>query len=251
MKTMVTSADRFHLRYHQVNNGDDTLLFIPGLGGTASWDYLPLVADEAYPSVRTLLPDLLGTGYSHKPLDYSYTPTAYAEQLNALLQIEGIGKIHIVAHSIGCLTALMLVQQYQGPIEQLILCEPGPTPFGEELLKTISAKSEAEFAAQGYASFIEHVENTISPIWAGSLRYCLPQYIYRLSKAVLNMDYSALYSSLPMLPARRRTAIYSSQTPPSPSLFDNIIVLENESHFPAYDCPSLLAEALAQAIGFD
>ena len=66
------------IRYLESGNSEKTLVLIHGLGASAErWDQvIPLFADE----FRVIVPDLIGFGYSDKPL-VDYTPEFFSEFL--------------------------------------------------------------------------------------------------------------------------------------------------------------------------
>ena len=59
----------YAIRYHDLYGKGTPILFIHGLGCASSFDYIE-VAAKLGPSQRIILIDLLGAGYSDKPLDF-------------------------------------------------------------------------------------------------------------------------------------------------------------------------------------
>jgi pimeloyl-ACP methyl ester carboxylesterase len=55
------------LRYHDLPGSGTPLVFIHGLGCASSCDYPQVIADPALTGRRSILVDLLGSGYSTSP----------------------------------------------------------------------------------------------------------------------------------------------------------------------------------------
>ena len=68
----------YTIRYHNFYGKGTPLLFIHGLGCASSFDYIE-VAAMLGTSQRIILIDLLGAGYSDKPLDFEYSVRAHAQ----------------------------------------------------------------------------------------------------------------------------------------------------------------------------
>jgi len=67
---------------------------------TASWDYAPLWASLAA-RWRVLTVDMLGFGFSAKPLDYPYSISDQADLIQAFLRAESVTEYHVLAHDYG------------------------------------------------------------------------------------------------------------------------------------------------------
>ncbi|WP_280405386.1 alpha/beta fold hydrolase [Nocardia brasiliensis] len=97
---------RFTHRGHQIfyrdggSGTDGTLLCIHGFP-TASWDWHRLWPGLCERFTRVLAPDMIGFGWSAKPLNYTYTIADQADLHEALLREQGIDRFHILAHDYG------------------------------------------------------------------------------------------------------------------------------------------------------
>jgi pimeloyl-ACP methyl ester carboxylesterase len=95
----------------QFRNGiRELIVFIHGLGCSKDsfanvWDF----ADLKKYSLLTL--DLVGYGYSSKPLDFSYDIAEQAEICHLVLNHFEFDAIHIVAHSMGGAVGLLLAEK--------------------------------------------------------------------------------------------------------------------------------------------
>ena len=76
-----------------------TLLLIHGYPFN-SWDWAPLW-DRLTDRFTVIAPDMLGMGFSDKPVAYEYSVHDHADMHEALLSDLGLGSAHILAHDIG------------------------------------------------------------------------------------------------------------------------------------------------------
>ena len=65
-----------------------------------TWDWAPLW-DRLTERFTVIAPDMLGMGFSDKPVAYEYTVHDHADMHEALLAHLGVGSAHILAHDIG------------------------------------------------------------------------------------------------------------------------------------------------------
>ena len=67
---------------------------------TSSWDYSPLWG-KLSKTFRLVTADLLGMGFSSKPVPHHYTIAEQADLIEAVMQHAAIGDCHILAHDYG------------------------------------------------------------------------------------------------------------------------------------------------------
>ncbi len=89
------------------------LLLIHGFP-TASWDWEALWPELAA-RYRVLTLDLIGFGFSDKPIDYDYSILDQADICEALLRERGIGSYHVLAHDYGDTVAQELLARSGEP----------------------------------------------------------------------------------------------------------------------------------------
>jgi pimeloyl-ACP methyl ester carboxylesterase len=65
-----------------------------------TWDWAPLW-DRLTERLTVIAPDMLGMGFSDKPVAYGYSVHDHADMHEALLAHLGVGSAHIMAHDIG------------------------------------------------------------------------------------------------------------------------------------------------------
>jgi pimeloyl-ACP methyl ester carboxylesterase len=79
---------------------------------TSSWDW-SLIWPGLIERFRVIAPDMIGYGFSDKPIDYSYSILDQATLHEDLLQSLGIDQIHILAHDYGDTVAQELLARYE------------------------------------------------------------------------------------------------------------------------------------------
>lgn len=98
--------------YKRQGAGPQALLLIHGFP-TASWDYAAVWPALAKRWPQVLAPDLLGFGYSDKPMPHDYRITEQADLCESLLQSLGIGSVDILAHDYGVSVAQELLARHR------------------------------------------------------------------------------------------------------------------------------------------
>ena len=154
--------------YREAGDGPP-LLLLHGYP-TASWGF-----HKVWPRLtqrfRAIAPDLLGSGFSDKPLGGRYDIASLADGVEALLQARGVRAPHVLAHAYGVTTAQELLARHLAggglplrsvcfvngglfpegshptPLQRLLMTPPGrliarwgPTPF-----RTFSRKLARNF----------------------------------------------------------------------------------------------------------
>lgn len=100
----------------ELGSGQNTIAFLPGLGGTTRYwrtRVAPLAAGN-----RLLLIDLLGFGQSPKPWT-RYSTERHVSALHSVLR--EYGRMTLVGHSLGALLAVAYAAQYPEQVRALVL----------------------------------------------------------------------------------------------------------------------------------
>ena len=98
MQEKFLEVDGNKIRYLESGSSDKTLVLVHGLGASAErWSHvIPLFSE----SFRVIVPDLIGFGYSDKPL-VDYTPEFFSDFLNNFFKESGISKPFLIGSSLG------------------------------------------------------------------------------------------------------------------------------------------------------
>ncbi len=109
------------IRYLESGDSKKTLVLVHGLGASAErWDQvIPLFADE----FRVVVPDLIGFGYSDKPL-VDYTPEFFSDFLQRFLIASDILRPNLIGSSLGGQICAEFAVSHSQDIEKLILVSP-------------------------------------------------------------------------------------------------------------------------------
>lgn len=106
-------------------DGEKTIVFIPGLGGTTRyWSHGIGTLADGY---RVVLVDLLGFGASPKPWT-RYSVDRHVDELHTVLS--SLGPITLVGHSLGALLSVAYAARHRDHVENLVLI--GMPYFGSE-----------------------------------------------------------------------------------------------------------------------
>ncbi len=93
--------------YRSGGSATEAILLIHGFP-TSSWDWQKLWP-KLQTKYRLVAPDLLGYGFSDKPIDHVYSFMEQANIIEAMLRTEGIVDCHILAHDYGDTVAQELI----------------------------------------------------------------------------------------------------------------------------------------------
>ena len=109
------------IRYLESGNSKKTLVLIHGLGASAErWSQvIPIFAKQ----FRVIAPDLIGFGYSDKPL-VDYTPEFFLDFLEKFFVAFNIDRPNIIGSSLGGQLSIEYASSHSQNIEKLVLVSP-------------------------------------------------------------------------------------------------------------------------------
>ncbi|MDB4976467.1 MAG: alpha/beta hydrolase [Myxococcaceae bacterium] len=87
------------------------MLLVHGLP-TASWDYARVWPSLSQRFAQVLAPDMIGFGWSDKPVDYPYSIADQADLHEALLRARGVTRYRMLAHDYGVTVAQELLARH-------------------------------------------------------------------------------------------------------------------------------------------
>lgn len=111
-------------RMHYVEAGvGEPLLLIHTIGQSLyTWRH---VFDQLSQHYRVLAVDLLGHGYSGRPVQFDYTIAEQSDSLRMFMDAKGIESAHIVGFSVGALYALDFAGKFPERVGKVLLSSPG------------------------------------------------------------------------------------------------------------------------------
>ena len=139
----------------QPGPGEQATVFIAGLGSSSLVDFTPVAGHPAVAGRgRSLLVDLLGSGWSDHDDDFSHTIEDHAAAVGDLLDAVGLAGVRLVGHSLGGSVAIVLAHERPDLVVDLVVAEPNLDPGVGTLSRLISAFTEDDFAAAGHARLV-------------------------------------------------------------------------------------------------
>jgi len=143
--------------YHEAGSGE-TVVFVhgsgPGVTAWANWrNALPYFAERFH----VLAPDILGFGYSARPVDARYGKDYWVDHLIAFLRAKDVERCHIVGNSLGGALALALAVREPQTIDRIVLMGAAGISF------PVTAGLEAVW---GYEPSIEGMRELIAEHFA-------------------------------------------------------------------------------------
>lgn len=114
--------ERAKIHYLEAGTGEPLILVHTVGQSLYTWRRVFNRLSEHY---RVIAPDLLGHGYSDRPLTFGYSIEEQADALRRFMDALGIESAHFAAFSMGCAYALKFAMQYPEHVGRLVLLSPG------------------------------------------------------------------------------------------------------------------------------
>ena len=133
MQEKFVNVDGNKIRYLESGASQGTIVLIPGIGASAErWEFVIPLLNKNY---KLIIPDLIGFGYSDKPLA-DYTSEFFSKFLDSFLQKIGLEKTNIIGSSLGGQIAVNYAAENKDSVEKLVLISPSgameqSTPAGD------------------------------------------------------------------------------------------------------------------------
>jgi len=165
-------------RYHYTEWGDATappLVMLHGITGHArTWDDEARLLAARY---RVLALDQRGHGDSDPPPDTDYSDAALLSDLEAFEQALGLGRLTLVALSLGGRVAINYAGHHPGRVERLVVVDIGPeiAPAGRARVGQLMASAPEHF---------ETIDDVLAHIRASAPLYSEPMLRRRAEHAV-------------------------------------------------------------------
>ena len=139
----------------EIDGDGEALLCIHGLGGSSN-AWTPVL--PALGGFRRIRPDLPGSARSPLPADgKALSIERYVDAMVSLLSALDIGKVHVMAHSMGTIVAQHLALRRPGTVRSLALFGPLAAP-SDAARPSIAARAHA---ARGGAAAMQEIADAI------------------------------------------------------------------------------------------
>ncbi len=178
MKEFVSTLAGGKLRYLDLNaHIEDKIpcVFIHGIGCASSFEYPAVVTQPNFDSRRCILIDLIGSGYSDKPVNFGYRTTDNAKVVIELIYHLQLPIFYLYGHSMGGSIAIEVASELSDIIAGLMVSECNLDAGGGMFSKQIASQNQEDFIQNGYQQLLN---NTQSP-WAGCLQNYAPYAIFK------------------------------------------------------------------------
>lgn len=170
----------YKIRYNDFSGELTPIIFIHGLGCAGSFDYVE-VASILGSKHRIILIDLLGAGYSDKPLNFTYFVDAHARYLKEFIEDLNLEKVIIFGHSLGGAVSIELCNLIQDRVQSLILSESNLDPSVQGAASFEIASFDKDNLEDVFKRKLKEYEETGSTMWTATLRNWLPKAAFEIS----------------------------------------------------------------------
>jgi pimeloyl-ACP methyl ester carboxylesterase len=240
------------LRFHDIPGSGTPLVFIHGLGCASSRDYPQVIADPALTGRRSILVDLLGSGYSDRPERFGYRVEDHARIVVEL--IESLEReVDLFGHSMGGAVAIVAATMAPREVRCLVLAEPNLDAGGGLFSRKIAAYSESDYVLYGHAQMVATATKEGDPGWAATLSISCPRAIHRAATSLVQGE-SQPWRQLLLGLHMPRFVIFGEHSLPHPDTVSlpregvAVGIVQNAGHFMMRDNPAGLASAINAAL---
>ena len=113
--------DESKIRYLESGDSDDVLVLVHGLGASAErWSNVIPIFENHF---KVIVPDLIGFGYSDKPL-VDYTPDFFSDFLEKFFKSVNLKKPNLIGSSLGGQIVIEYASKNPNNINKLVLVSP-------------------------------------------------------------------------------------------------------------------------------
>lgn len=251
LHTFRTLISHANIRYLEFKGEGRPLLMIHGLGCASSFEYPHVAAAPALSGRHIILLDLLGFGFSDRPVDFEYRVADHALQIHRFVEERRTDQIDIYGHSMGGSIAIEVADLLGARVRHLMLSEANLDSGGGEFSRPIAALEETDYINGGHLRTIVDAQAAGDEEWAATMRAASALAVYRGARSLVEGGSPCWRSRFLKHPARK-AFIFGEQSLPDPdaealsSCGIRILVVPNAGHAMGLDNPSGLALAIAE-----
>lgn len=171
--------------------GKESIVFIHGLGASKE-TFLEAFGRREFQSFTMLAADLVGFGDSDKPANFSYLMKDQAKILRKTIDLLGLDRFHLIAHSMGGIIGIELGEMIHDRFCSFINAEGNITAEDCTMSKRIAEMGEEHFAREGF----EQLKHSIAEESERTQDRPLRDYLKSLSKATPKSLYKSSISTV-------------------------------------------------------
>lgn len=263
MKSHLLPEWQAFLRYEDLSGESPANVYLAGLILASHPCFASVVAEHpALAARRSVMVDLLGSGFSDAPEAFSYSLEDHAGTVAMLLDELGLRECSIVGYSMSGAVAIMLAAMRPDLVGRLVLMEANLDPLGPgegEVSTAIAAQTEEEFCACGFQALIESFRqagiagNNTGATMAASLQLAAPHAVHRGAVNLVRGTRPTMRERLLGMKIPR-AYVYGAWSLPKLKLDDlaakdvRLLAVPNAGHGMVWDNSAGVAEALATAL---
>jgi pimeloyl-ACP methyl ester carboxylesterase len=153
-KAVYLPGDRAFIRLTEIPGDDPPLLWLHGLMCSSTGELMQAAVQPELRDRRQLLVDLLGYGYSDRPVGFGYTLEDHARTIVAVMDALALTECGVIGHSMGGGVGILVASARPQRVSLLVMAEgrldidpAGPDP--------IAAQSEQDFVDQGFSELLD------------------------------------------------------------------------------------------------
>ncbi len=258
MKSYSPSKVEGVLRFLEFGNVGTPLIFLHGLGCSSSFEYPHVVSSSPLAGRRVLLVDLLGSGYSDRPVSFGYRIEDHAEVVAQFVEEfvvgQGFEKVDLFGHSMGGAVAIKAAILLGHRVENLILSEPNLDSGGGQFSRDIANGTETQYVSEQHQDIIKNAILSGNNDWAATMQTSSPLAVYRGAVSLVEGSSPCWRDQLYQHSANK-CVIFGKHSFPDPD-FDILAgkgistrTVENAGHSMGLENPVGLAKAIRLALG--
>jgi len=165
----------------------ESIVYIHGLGASKE-TFLEVFTRRRFQSFTMLAADLVGFGDSDKPANFSYRMKDQARILRRAIDLLGLKRFHLVAHSMGGIIGIELGEMIPGRFCSFINAEGNITAEDCTMSRQVAEMDETHFALEGFkqlkqsiAEESERLQDRVSRDYLKSLSKATPESLHKSS----------------------------------------------------------------------
>jgi pimeloyl-ACP methyl ester carboxylesterase len=260
MKSFLLQEIPAFLRYEDLSGESPANVYLPGLMIPSPPTFTSILHEHpALRQQRSVLVDLLGSGFSDAPEDFGYSLEEHASIVARLLDELDLKGCSVIGYSMGGAVAITLASIRPDLVSRLVLMEANLDPGGGLASKGIAEQTEEAFCAHGFPAFIKHFRDEgiagdpTSAVLAGLLQIAARHALYRSAVGLVRGTQPTMRERLLQMDIAR-AYIFGEKSLPDPdwdqlaSQGIQVLMVANAGHGMAWDNPRGVAEALHTAM---
>jgi pimeloyl-ACP methyl ester carboxylesterase len=239
--------------YVDVPGSLPAVVYVGGLGSASTAVFAETVAHPLLRlGRRSVLVDLLGSGWSSGSPDFGATIEEHADVVAFVLSSLGLRDVVLVGHSLGGSVAIALASRRPELVGRLVVAEPNLDPGVGQVSAHIAKQDESFFVEHGFSALLAALEREEAWAYHATMSRWDPLVLHRTSVSLLAERRPTFREQLCRLDLPRTYVLGALSTAEDPSGLAEagveIVVIENAGHTMMDDNLDAFASALAAAV---